>query len=174
MLRAEQAHLKLMQPSQHPFRLHVVALGQERLRQIALRCTPFVALRCLTRDPQPPRLRQPRPHSPRELLLARLALPPYLVSSVRLLRDRRFDEAADVRQPAVAAARAAGLDRRRARVVAYDARSVIGRHFFPKQERSALARQRPVWFFPKQERSALARQRPVAAVWSSASLDVVL
>jgi hypothetical protein len=38
-------------------------------------------------------------------------------------------EAGDVREPAVAAARAAGLDGRRARVEADDARFPVGRHF---------------------------------------------
>jgi hypothetical protein len=62
-------------------------------------------------------------------LLARLALSPHAVSSLSLLRRRGFHKAGDVRQPAVAAARAAGLDGRRARVEADDARSAVGRHF---------------------------------------------
>ena len=74
-------------------------------------------------------LSQPRLHRPRVVLLARLALLPYAVSSLRLLRRRGSHEAGDVRQPAVAAARAAGLDGRRARVEADDARSAVGRHF---------------------------------------------
>jgi hypothetical protein len=47
---------------------------------------------------------------------------------LRLLRRSQLDEALNVRQPAVAAARAARLDRRRARVEADDARFVAGRH----------------------------------------------
>jgi hypothetical protein len=63
-------------------------------------------------------------------LLARLAPSPYAVSSLRLLRRRGSHEAGDVRESAVAAARAAGLDGRRARVEADDARrSPVGRHF---------------------------------------------
>jgi hypothetical protein len=61
-------------------------------------------------------------------LLARLALLPYAVSSLRLLRRRGQHEAGDVRQPAVTAARAAGLDGLRARVEADDARTPVGRH----------------------------------------------
>jgi hypothetical protein len=53
-------------------------------------------------------------------LLARLALLPYVASSLRLLQRRGSHEAGDVREPGVAAARAAGLDGRRARVEADD------------------------------------------------------
>jgi hypothetical protein len=62
-------------------------------------------------------------------LLARLTLLPYAVSSLRLLRRRGLHEAGDVREAAVAAARAAGLDGRRARVEADDARPAVDRHF---------------------------------------------
>ncbi len=60
-------------------------------------------------------------------------------SALRLRRTQRThwcDDAlaGDVRQPAVAAARAAGLDGRRARVEADDARSPVGRHHFPRSK----------------------------------------
>ena len=72
---------------------------------------------------------QPGLHRPRVALLARLTLMPDVPSSLRLLRLRSSHEAGDVRQPAVAAARTAGgLDGRRARVEADDARSAVGGH----------------------------------------------
>jgi hypothetical protein len=74
-------------------------------------------------------------------LLARLALSPYVTSSVRLLRRRGSHEAGDVRQAAVAAARAAGLDGRRARVEADDARFTVGH--FPFVSFLALDRRTP-------------------------------
>ena len=69
-----------------------------------------------------------RCNRPRVALLARLAFSPYVISSLRLLRRRGLHEAGDVREPAVAAARAR-LDGRRAGVEADDARFPVGRHF---------------------------------------------
>jgi hypothetical protein len=62
------------------------------------------------------------------MLPARLALPPHLVASVRLLRHRFLDEAADVRQAAVGSARAATLSRRWIGFEANDA-SACAQHF---------------------------------------------
>ncbi len=61
------------------------------------------------------------------MLPARLALPPHLGASVRLLRDCFLDEAADVRQAGVGSARTgtARLDRRRVRVQANDAHALV-------------------------------------------------
>ena len=75
---------------------------------------------------QPPCLRQPRPHRPRESLLARMAFPPCDVPSVPHLRDRdcHLHPAADVHKARLVSARAARLDRRRLRLVADVAGSV--------------------------------------------------
>ena len=66
-----------------------------------------------------------------------MALPPHFVASVRLLRYRFLDEAAEVRQAGVGSARAAGLDRRRVGVQANDAdaafRRFVGRVHFEKK-----------------------------------------
>ncbi len=90
-------------------------------------CSPRQSVRDSPPPEPKPEIATP-PHRPPKVLLARFALPPYLRSSERLLRRRQLDEAVDVRQPAVAAASAAGLDGRRARVQADDARSSVGRH----------------------------------------------
>ncbi len=86
---------------------------------------PLVALLRLIAHPRPPRLREPRSHHPRELLPARLALPPHRVAAVRPLRRCFLDEAADVRQAGVGSARAARLDRRRVRIQANDAHALV-------------------------------------------------
>jgi hypothetical protein len=70
-----------------------------------------------------PRLSKLRLHRSRESLIARLASPPHRVASVRLLRHRFVDEAAHMRQPAVASTRTSRLDRRR--VEANDAHASV-------------------------------------------------
>jgi hypothetical protein len=72
--------------------------------QIARRGEPLVALLSLIAHPQPPRLSEPALHGPCEVLPARLAFPPHLVMSVRLLRHGLFNESTDVREAAVRSA----------------------------------------------------------------------
>ena len=91
------------------------------LRQISHGGTSLPALFRMPAHPRPPRLSKPRSHYPREILRARQASRPHCVASGRLLRHRALDAALDVRQAAVAKARAARLHRRRARVEADDA-----------------------------------------------------
>jgi hypothetical protein len=107
-------------------RLGMLPFATQGLAQIVRRGLPLRVLLHRIPHPRPPCLRQPRPHRPRELLLARMASPPCDVPSVSRLRDRHLHHAADVHQARLAAARAARLDRRRLRPVADVAGSVRG------------------------------------------------
>ena len=80
---------------------------------------------------RPPRLAKPRrrEHRPREVLPARLTLPPYFeasaIDTARLLRHCPLDQAVDMRQAGVGSARAARLDRRWVGIEADNARTPL-------------------------------------------------
>ncbi len=80
---------------------------------------------------RPPRLAKPRrrEHRPREVLPARLTLPPHFeasaIDTARLLRHCPLDQAVDMRQAGVGSARAARLDRRWVGIEADNARTPL-------------------------------------------------
>jgi len=121
MLVAQYPPTHLKHLALDPLCLSVLPIESAALGQIFRRVKPLFALLRLLSHPRPPRLPKPRPHRPREALLACMALPPHLGASVRLLRHRLLDQAVEVRQAGVGSARAAGLDRRRVGVEADDA-----------------------------------------------------
>jgi hypothetical protein len=105
MLLAENPPLHTKHLPVHPLRLRVTGtvmpIAAAGNGQITRRVKPLFALLRPNAHPRPPCLREPRSHRPREWLPARLALPPHRAASVRLLRYRFLDEAADVHQAGV-------------------------------------------------------------------------
>ena len=125
MLLAEYAPPHTKHLPVDPLRLRVLPIASAGISQITRRGKPLFTLLRLIAHPRPPRLREPRSHRPREVLPARLALPPHRVASVPLLHHCFLDEAADVRQAGVGSARAARLNRRRVGIKANDTHAPV-------------------------------------------------